>query len=435
MADHSAALYSASTQHSTLSASEVSRAIDPSITGPDRDQLLGVIANSAIRKELSNSARRVVVVLYDPKERRFLSNRVGIAEKFEALDPLPGTNNLYESRNGHEIVGPGPSTRPAPSSGPGTISTSGRARTTLDYYPVLDNTSGPYRRIYTSPNRFETGTTWASNLGENATAQLPPCGSARYAAGTRDAGYVYMGGWGSFGASVDAGVYHMLPVNGQDVYQEFMNINGHFLQTYEDIEQHTTGFPTFNCGTVVSLNFTTGSSADGTTLTILLGVNGIYIGYLDNLNTLSSFGWSQVCQGCVLKRMTSIAQPSQDLKNGDKFGPVLWNSATVICDVGSQGCTLQANATGAAEGFSEPYNASPWKVPIIGGCMEWPQWSATGYPPPYPSDCSGSPSGAPIQVNFSDTANEIDTIALPSPTPAPSGSPRSPTGCGKNTCL
>ncbi|MDP9110111.1 MAG: hypothetical protein M3M96_00550 [Candidatus Eremiobacteraeota bacterium] len=426
-----------------LSASETSKAIDASISGNDRDLLLSVISKSSIRGKLADTAHPVVVVLYDAKANRFISNRVGIGAAFEALDPIPGTGNLYRSRNGHEFAGPGIQPRPGAMQ---SEATSSKSRGIRDYYPIVDRGTGPYRRLYSQPNSFETGTPDAQTLNEVTDVTLPPCGSSQYAANTRDAGYIYLGGWGSFGFSVDAGVYHTLRVNGSDAYQQFMSINGHFLQTNEDIiGQSQLGFRSWPCGQGIAMQFETGTyTQDGYTVTVLLGVNQHYIGYVDNGATMRAWGWTPVCTGCVLKRMTSISQSPENLTDGSKFGPVLWQVATINCDVGSLGCTQQMNWSGAQAGFPEPYNGSRWNYPEIGGCMEYPQWNPSGSPGAYPQDCNGTPgAGGPyaVQVSWQDNADETDRIVLtsnvpPAPTPAPTRAPQGGGGgCGKNNCL
>lgn len=418
----------------TLSATETNRAIDPSIVGSDRDVLLSVIAQSPLRAKIADGSHPVVLVLYDAKEKRFISNRSGMAEHFESLDPVGGTQNLYRSRSGRSFAGPGPDPRPTGSQS----TTVAGVRTTRDYFPILDRHSGPYRRLYTSANHFETGTFPSSAMAENSFVTMPPCGSARYKAGTRDAGYVYFGGWGSLGNSVDAGLQHVLPVSGQDSYQMFISLNQFFIQPADDIFHNNT-FPHIACGATVTLHFETSTTSDGY-LALILTSQNFAIGYKDSLRQLSPWGWSAVCTGCVLKRMVSIAQAPEDLTSGSAFGPVKWQASNVICDIGSQGCTVPGNELAASEGFTEPINGSPWAYPVIGGCMEYPQWNPTGVPPPFPTDCSGTPNnGQPyaVQVNWQDAANETDQITLPSaPNPTPTPAVRTPQdGCGKNNCL
>jgi hypothetical protein len=318
------------------------------------------------------------------------------------------------------------------------------ARGTRDYFPTLDRNSGPYRRLYTSPNHFESGTFPSNTFAENTFVTTPPCGSAHYKPGTRDAGDIYFGGWGSIGYSVDAGLQHTLPVSGADQYQMFISLSGQYLNSASDF-YHNNPFPHIPCGTQTTMHFGVFQDSNGY-LMLELTASNYAMAYEDTLNSLGPWGWTPVCTGCVLKRMTSIAQAPEDLSDGSSFGPVTWQSSNVICDVGSQGCTVQGNQVAASQGFPEPYNASPWSYPVIGGCMEYPQWNPTGAPPPYPSDCSGQPNNGQtyaVRVNWQDAANETDQITLPTtatPTPVPTPTPlptRSPQGggCGKNNCL
>jgi hypothetical protein len=421
-----------------LSAAETRQAIDPAITGHDRDVLLSLIAQSPLRTRLGDAAHPVVLVLYDAKGKRFISNRVGVAENFEALGPVDGTPNVYRSRSGRSFVGPRPEARPF---APGTAPAS-NSRSKQDYLVTLDRNSGPYRRVYTSPNHFESGYFPSNTFAENAYITTPPCGSAHYKTGTRDAGYAYFGGWGNLGYSVDAGLQHTLPVSGRDEYQMFMSLNGQYLNSAQDMF-HNNPFPHIACGTQVAMHFGTVLDSNGY-LALELLVGSYAMAYEDSTGILGSYEWTPVCTGCVLKRMVSIAQVPEDLTNGSSFGPVTWQWSNVICDVGSQGCTVQGNMAG---GPSEPYNASPWSYPVIGGCMEYPQWNSTGVPPPFPTDCSGTPNnGHPnaVQVNWQDAANETVQINLPTtatpppaptPTPLPTRSPQGGGGCGKNNCL
>jgi hypothetical protein len=166
------------------------------------------------------------------------------------------------------------------------------------------------------------------------------------------------------------------------------------------------------------------------------GSFGEYIAAYADTKAYSN-GWDAQnhCPYCIYKRMTSIGQSTENLSDGASFGPVTWSNAAIDCS-GGAGCDETPNLSGM-------FVNSNWISPILAGCMEWPQWEATGQNPGL-GDCH-SQSNTAVQVSWTDTADEIDFISLsnppkilsitPTPTPAPTPTPEpTPLPCKRQPC-
>ncbi len=429
-----------------LTTGEAQNAMDPQISGDERAMILSYVSSSTsnhIRQELADPSHRVNIAIYDSKTGRFYTNRANLHGRVHAYRPIDGTSNLYKDDRSRQFIAPAQTLRSNQFQQDQLAA--GGQRYTREYQVALDHGTGPYRRLETSPNDFNTNVN--APLSSNSILALPPCGSQHYAVGSRDAGSIFVGGWGTSagGFPIDAGVEHTLPVSGSDNYQMFMNINGTYLTVSTDTDPNNGTFPHFNCGSTVTLFYSIAQDGYGYT-TLNLEVNGNYIAYRDSSFEAASNGYNIPCDGCILKKVTSIAQMPEGLLDGSSFGPVTWQLSTISCDQGSSGCNYSYNNF---PNYPSPATNSTWEPAEMayGGCMEYPQWEDTGYPPPYPDDCNSTPGGSyqAVQVNFQSTSAESVTIALPQgpvapgPAPIPTATPTpraapSPKPCIRQTC-
>ena len=136
---------------------------------------------------------------------------------------------------------------------------------------------------------------------------MVPCNSASMNNG--DTPYVYTGGWGDSGDAVDAG-YQFSPTN---------NWLTAFVKEQGQGQMNVMPNVNYVCGQEQLYTFSSGSGQIGLSVggeTSTGGYTGSYI-YI-SVNDLDN--WSGTCTGCVVKRMTSIAQASEDLSDGSTFG-------------------------------------------------------------------------------------------------------------------
>src|SRR5665213_2974340 len=194
------------------------RIIAPSIVGDERATMRRLI-QSAPRKIRALYERanynNVYITYYNSRSGQFYVNRPEIRGALTAYKTVNGT--LYRNSEGHTITVPIQQNRP-------TLNDSGSRQLRDVVISGVDHGSGPYRRVYTWANH------WVAEGQFEITSILHiPCNAGKYARPSGEAGYAYLGGWGSTGWPIDAGVFDARPQTGQDQYQMFVNNNGTFL--------------------------------------------------------------------------------------------------------------------------------------------------------------------------------------------------------------
>ncbi|PQP82426.1 hypothetical protein C0Q44_13365 [Paenibacillus sp. PCH8] len=263
--------------------------IDSSITGNEREVIADVMAR------LDEEDRENVI--YVSEDGAVYSNKVELQATTEVYDQVD--NNTYQSASGKELVGPGISTN--------EFSTSA-VRDDLQISPTAEvptpsGGSGPYRRVF-------------SNNGYNWLSTYVTIPGAPYVKGnvSTDVPYVYLGGWGSNGNGIDAGLQYstafdnwspttlangeMVPSNtryrsGQDIYMKFYVTNPN------------------ECTLAVS-----GITTSGEQLTTTIVRGGIS-------------GWDKSGTGMRVKRMTTIGQKPENMNTGSTIKNVRWHDITV----------------------------------------------------------------------------------------------------------
>lgn len=281
-----------------------------------------------------------------------------------------------------------------------------------------------------------------------------------------DAGFSYLGGWSTTpnvdGGTIDAGLQYnwQIKADSHDDYSLFIKIPGvskleitkstpvpgigqpKHLDCYQQaaatIEFHVEPwFLSFGelkcikggnvvlteqlkaCGTIALIvergTGGTGTQYSGQTI-VWLADDATFGGwgqYATSPGTVSvkgvrqnvTFYWPQVpCKGCIFKWMTSIAQETEDLRDGAHF-TATWAHREIDPDA--------LEETGPEPGSSVPM------VESITRCSEYPLWNGYGEKT-VESDCANTPKtakglAATVQVKNYTVTGEIDTITLKGP--------------------
>lgn len=317
--------------------------IDSTITGQWRNLI------TAVMRELP-ADRRANVVYFLP-DGRILSNHVALAAASRTYRIENGT---YSDMSGHVYAVPRNDPMPPQSS-----------RLPVPLYgtpPTNSGGTGAFRRVYSQPN-FGT---------EDATFNAA-CNASHMS--STDTPYIYGGGWGNFGYAVDAGFQY-----GSDGRLTS------FVKT-QSSGQMNLGPYQLECGYPTTFYFTPLSNTQGYLSTIGTTTTGMS-GYGDTLvfSLDPNGGWSQRCSGCVLKRMVSIAQKSENLSDQSNFA-VAGNSPLI-------------NWTASTVGYVTSCNGSD----CYGYTYQWTSYQG-GYQS-YPNDPSR------VIANVRDAGHETDGIIL-----------------------
>lgn len=378
----------------------VDAAIDADVQGEDRAVLLraGAALPLSQRKHLSRKGLFVVWLINKDHTLSTYANHSRMKSYAVALVPNPGTLNVYTD-NGRIFAVPGLDP-PLPVH----LSSNGRAARDVVVQP--NPGTGPYRRIISPPgyNYQNTDVALSCNPTEPST----------------DTGYVYLGGRGdsspgtqTTGLPVEAGLQYG-PVSG--TWAPYMKIAGvttvsggdTFYVRDANIQQSDTSPSTdgrWHCSdpnqTNLQITFqaTEYTDSTGTYSAWSMGTYEKADDFTDITFEVADFdhtypygGWSLACDGCVMIRTTSIAQP----KNAENFG-----------DGAYLGFINYSNAVLAS--YSSNGAGSPW--PSNSLCEDYPAWSTTPQqecysgPPPQPA----SPI---ITSNYTDQSNENVSIDL-----------------------
>lgn len=388
---------------SLLRAPEVLRLIDSRVSPTDRRFLQRILPSIPARFANKNALdyQHYAIAIIDVASKRIVYNRAELNGSMRPGElPIPVTAK------------------------PGDSQQTGRH---ADFWApsTFDEHSGPYRRLYTTPNA-NPNVTGASDSGQfpgGETADLYlPCGTAVNKSGTingqqfADQAYAYMGGWSQSynltGGNVDAGLMSNAAVQSTslDDYTMFIRLSGisawYFQATTTD-NQVVNAFKV-PCGPgPVHMEFYDAPNFPGYTLVL----NVSYFDYSRNATygaTIGAYfsdptsgGWWASCQSCVLKRMSSIAQdvnhaPADNLTDGSNFR-VQWQNATVSCGFAPSNCT--------------PAGEESWQLANTGGCMEFPSWT-NGF-----HDCFGN-TGLVNVTNFNYNG-EFDFLNIPTTSSPP----------------
>ncbi len=282
--------------------------------------------------------------------------------------------------------------------------------TPYDYHGGLNPGTGPYRRVYSTNKPYSSSVNYAFEAAQVSIT----CNNGPIA--LHDQGYEYMGGWGAGnGYAIDAGLAYDLnqPQGSTDAYTPFIKINGGGIQSqgytflYSSPSQH-------NPGGNFHIPCSSGPAALGYTVQAAFDAFGNKIGYQQVVSAAVPFagtyegyvvvvagfadndgGFSPACTGCVLKRMTSIAQGSQNLNSGSTF-KAAWSNAQIECGFDPT-CGLG------------DYNLTNWTSTVTQGCQEYPAWTTAMNGT---QDCM-SYNSTNVSVNYMGTNAELDLISTP----------------------
>ena len=222
------------------------------------------------------------------------------------------------------------------------------------YTPPTYPGTGPYRRVY--------GQTQYSYMSANVYLPSTPAISLKGS----DTPYIYSGGWGTGGAAaVDAGFQYSPTYNDWSL---FLSVSGG--------QSLSSSLPRFEAGQTMTLQFgatpTTGTSATLEVIATGVNVNGTTVTQTLTTNPVASWG----AGSDTLKRMTSIAQNTENLSDGAFIDGVDWSNSTI--------------GTSAA-------NATPWLAAETGGYQSY--------------------TSSVVSVNYINAGNETDSISLSVPEP------------------
>ena len=187
--------------------------------------------------------------------------------------------------------------------------------------------------------------------------------------------YIYEGGFSGSGDPIDGGMQYSYAYDNWAIFMA-----GDHGQSGIN--------PRYQCNQTVSMEFYVASP---TLLAVDVSgyVGGVYQNYTETYQVQSFTGWSPKCPGCIVKRITSLAQ------NGFGF-PNLSTGSYIGIDVNNNPTVNWSNAlVGYWNGqFPPRYNVTSWTGLYTGGYKN------------YPND------GSKVRVIFYNPANEIDGIWL-----------------------
>lgn len=274
--------------------------------------------------------------------------------------------------NGHPFIGPLLETKAqiaAFKASADRRASSSRTRAPLGYEtPTPSDGNGPFRRVYSdSGYSRESGNIYL------------PCLPTNFNELTGQTGYIYAGGFGQNDDGLDAGFQYSIA---NDWYTLFTRDSG-----TDGPNQINAIGASYDCGQTVSYDlYSTVDPTYGLMTVINAAGNDVYGNYVSEtvMDPSNPDGFPQNGDGVRLKRMTSIAQGSNNFTNGSTFGinfdgtpEVAWSN----CDLGV---------------FDPPDN--------INTIFGWPD--GNGGTQNYPDDPSK------IVVTYIDMADETDGINL-----------------------
>lgn len=423
-------------QRSAVPESLVDSAISPNIVGPERQitrELIRQIAavSPLFRQTLVLNPHGKIVIV--DLQGRIHINDAKLNGAFGPLSSVANRPNAFRYPSGQIVDFP--VMQPMPRM-------LGRSRPNLtqrSLHPLIFITpnpgTGPYRRIYT----------YGGYYGEAANISLP-C-STHYMAPT-DTGYIYMGGWGDDGSQegfgIDAGLQYSSTFFDYAPFIRFANSPTPIGPTLWSANHN--GYLRWTCGQTIGMAFSANADpALGTTDFFLqthagglyLDTNGNYqwsnlYDYIDVAIQQPGVPWNgwgagpyscSASSSCILKFMTSIAQPSDSFLDQSSFQNIGWG--------------LQGVATYHLDVKLHMLNTNNTQ-----SCENYPTWTAN----PFPFDgCNNSPSYyTNIQVSNFNLGTESVTVDLtqindpkPTPTPRPTSNPiptRPPPKCPPSAC-
>lgn len=321
----------------TLSSSQASQLIDPSLPTATRTILQSVLTQTKLPDyDPSFSIDQYDIAVIDGTTGNVYYNRPDLANSITIncpgtitcripLSPVEGNDyNPYEPK-------------PNPGTGP-------YRRIVSDYNQAIPDTNGS---IY---EPIETGLVTAyCNDGNMVSPNF--------------AGTIYMGGWSADatppsgsndlpGVSVDAGLqYNRRVGNTSDTYSPFMNLEsiGYVSPTFANNlsgnpQQQAASFQ-YGCGTTIRNSYLVSNVYNNTTTSnVVLTETAtgydplsardrvVQIFYEAPMSNGAFNGWSESCQNCVFKYAVSIAQPQgqENLQDGSFFVGT-WSQLELTC--------------------------------------------------------------------------------------------------------
>ncbi len=292
-----------------------------------------------------------------------LDNRV-YANKPELLQDLylapMATDNSYISPTGEVVAVPRLTSRPASF---GRVTPLGvGAVSPLVVTPAPDSGgTGPFRRVYSG------ATTTAGYSWESASISLKGSSNVYTDPAGTDAAEVYEGGWGATAGAVDAGFQYSSTYNNWSAIVQRETPTGIQIWVYptsrfiSDEEDNLKFYVPSDNNVAIAWTATPFPTGTRTQRTMVFA-------------EAAAYGWQASGAGCIMKRMTSIAQqPPEDLFSGSYVKNIRW-----------YGCLIGASST----------SNHAWTSADVGGYQSYP---------------SGSPK---VSVTYVGPAEETDTIDL-----------------------
>ena len=355
--------------------SDYSQLVDPSLPAVDKTKVVSILKTLNLSTaELGSSWENTTFIIIDTRDNTITSNVAGLARFVTVKNTL----------------GPEEPKRSA-------------------YVDPISTTTGPSRRIWTHPksaSQYPADTSPTFAIADVAV----PCGNSQNVAG--DQGDIYFGGDSATGSmQIDAGLQDDRSASHPDVYELFLRLGSTEVGAY--LNDGGSGYWNqlapkvyLQCGGTARLEFdlerATGGN-DNTTFIVnflsqaLQKVNFVYIA--GNQNGTYN-GWSPNCDGCQLKRVTSIATGNTSkLSDHDTF-QTTWSNITLSCgfSIFSDSCVEE-----------EPWGANETAV-----CDEFPWWGSG----PGQADCYANPAVSNVvQVPQFNYSSESVNIANIQPTP------------------
>lgn len=297
---------------------DIDRHIDATMPPDDR----AVIRKIMLR--LAPTQRQNVI--YYALNGRIYSNRLELLAYAKDYHRIPGTRNQYLTEHGSVAM---------QEFGPKPTDFSLGASPILGTPPGNGN-SGPFRRVYSRPGYSVS----------NASVYVP---CYNYNIHVGNSGNVYTGGWSNYGAAADAGFE--------------LNTFGGYYTAFMLTSSWKASNIRFGCGQNLGMTFFVLDPGDLELAASGYDIYGTYGTATIVSQVPSNEGWTIQGTGCVLKRMTTIAQRSQNFYDGEYY----------VVNSNLQPLAYWSNAT--LEYYSNAYQQYilvGWNQTSTGGFQDWP---------------------------------------------------------------
>jgi hypothetical protein len=193
----------------------------------------------------------------------------------------------------------------------------------FDLASTRNTGTGPYRRIWSD----------SPMSAAQATVYLPSLAKGDIVSANGDTAFIYLGGWGSAGQALDAGLMHN---PGTDTWSLFIK--------YQGLAENLGGTPQVRLKPDQTVTVTFSIPDDGS---VKVETSGQAVQVVDAANQTDLGVQSLAVQqnglsgfpsdgtDVILKRMTSIAQNHENFQSGSKISGVAWTNVQCGTDPGS----------------------------------------------------------------------------------------------------